>query len=209
MAAYNAGMLARRFSTSALRLEMAKTPIKLWGMEGRYATALYSAATKEKKLDKVEKEISAFQNLLKTDAKLSQFLSDPSQQRQVKMQAMSEIVKSQKYDPITANFFGAVAENGRLSKTNKILNAFNKLMKAHKGEIYFTVTTATPLDAASQKELKAALAGFVQKGETLTLELKVDPEILGGMLVDMGDKFIDMSTASKITKYETVIAEAI
>ena len=66
-----------------------------------------------------------------------------------------------------------------------------------------------PVDAAMKKEIDAALGAFVQKGQSIKVEMKVDPAILGGMLVSIGDKFVDMSIASKINKYTQVIKESI
>ncbi|KAH3727869.1 hypothetical protein DPMN_053814 [Dreissena polymorpha] len=60
----NAGRLVRHFSTTALKNKAVNLPLRVYGLEGRYATALYSAAVKEKKLDTVEKEVKAFQSYM-------------------------------------------------------------------------------------------------------------------------------------------------
>lgn len=122
---------------------------------------------------------------------------------------MEKIAKSQKYCDVTSNFFYALVENGRLAKAGNVINTFAKIMSAHRGEVLCTVTTATALDAASQKDLNTALHGFVKKGQTLNIELKVDPSIMGGMVVNIGDKYVDMSTSTKIRKYTQVIKEIV
>lgn len=66
-----------------------------------------------------------------------------------------------------------------------------------------------PLDAAEQQELKKTLQSFTKKGETIKLELKVDPVIIGGMIVSIGDKYVDMSVATKIKKYTEIIQNAV
>lgn len=65
------------------------------------------------------------------------------------------------------------------------------------------------MDAAGKKEVEAALGAFLKKGQTLNVTMNVDPSIIGGMLVSIGDKFVDMSIASKINKYTQVIQEAV
>lgn len=66
-----------------------------------------------------------------------------------------------------------------------------------------------PLDDALRQELQSALKAFAKKGENIQLELKVDPNIIGGMIVSIGDKYVDMSIASKVKKYTELITEAV
>lgn len=82
-------------------------------------------------------------------------------------------------------------------------------MGAHRGELACEVTTAKPLDAAMQQELTAVLKSFVKSGQAIILTTKVDPTILGGMIVSIGDKYVDMSTAAKINKYTALIKAAV
>jgi len=65
------------------------------------------------------------------------------------------------------------------------------------------------LDSAEQQELKKTLQAFSKKGETIKLELKVDPSLIGGMIVSIGDKYVDMSVATKIKKYTEIIQDAV
>lgn len=66
-----------------------------------------------------------------------------------------------------------------------------------------------PLDAAMKKELEASLKSFLKKGESLQLTMKVDPAIIGGMIVSIGDKYADMSMASKIKKFTSLLEQAV
>lgn len=65
------------------------------------------------------------------------------------------------------------------------------------------------MDSADQQELKKTLQSFAKKGETIKIELKVDPTLIGGMIVSIGDKYVDMSVASKIKKYTEIIQDAV
>ncbi|KAF2361966.1 ATPase OSCP/delta subunit [Trinorchestia longiramus] len=104
---------------------------------------------------------------------------------------------------------GALAENNRLAKASSVVSSFETIMAAERGEVVCEVTTAKPLDAAGRKEVETALGAFLKKGETLNLTLKVDAAIIGGMLVSIGDKYVDMSIASKINKYTQLIKQAV
>lgn len=78
-------------------------------------------------------------------------------------------------------------------------------MAANRGEVVCEVTTAKPLDADSKGKLEATLKALVKAGQNIQLTTKVDPSIIGGMIVSVGDKYIDMSVSSKINKYTQLI----
>ncbi|TSU63002.1 ATP synthase subunit O, mitochondrial [Bagarius yarrelli] len=204
MAAFGLGLQVRQLSTSAVR--PAAKLIKVYGVEGRYATALYSAASKQKNLEKVEQELGRVAGLIK-DPKLSSIVLNPHVKRSIKQKTVNDALNKAKLSPITINFINILADNGRLSLTSDVITAFGKMMSAHRGEVTCSVTTAQPLDEANLAELKVALNGFLAKGETIKLETKSDPSILGGMIVSIGDKYVDMSTKSKIQKLTQLIRE--
>uniref|UniRef100_A0A8C9L886 ATP synthase peripheral stalk subunit OSCP, mitochondrial n=2 Tax=Phasianinae TaxID=9072 RepID=A0A8C9L886_PAVCR len=210
MAAVGFALKVRQLSTSAARpvSKLVKPPIQVYGLEGRYATALYSAATKQKKLEQVEKELSRVWTLLK-DPKLSSIVMNPHTKGTVKQKAVNDVLAKEKMSPITINLMNLLAENGRLRYTPGIVSAFGKIMSAFRGEVLCTVTTAQPLDDASLTELKSALNGFLAKGEVLKLETKTDPSVLGGMIVNIGEKYVDMSTRSKIQKLTKIMKETV
>ncbi|RUS90852.1 hypothetical protein EGW08_001359 [Elysia chlorotica] len=202
--------MVRHFSSSAVRAaKLVQPPIQVFGVEGRYATALYSAASKTSKLEAVEKELSALQADIQKDRRLLEFLSDPSQKRTQKRAAVQNMMKQRKCTDLTTNLFVTLADNGRIKKTPQVLSAFNKIMSAHRGEVICSVVTAKVLDEASMKELRAALQAFLKKGQSLQLQTEVDPSLIGGMKVTIGDRFVDMSMANKIKTYTNLIKQAV
>merc|ERR1712086_956863 len=128
-----------------------------------------------------------FQGVVAKDANLREFMANPSIQKIEKKDVLKMVMDQAKASSVTSNFFGAMAENGRLPKMNAIIGAFDKLMASHRGEIICTVTTAKALDPTNTRALTAALK----------LELTVDPSIIGGMVVNIDDKYVDMSMATK------------
>ena len=135
-------VFTRTLSTSTSRLQLVQTPIQVFGTEGRYATALYSAATKKKALDAVEKDLKTFSQTLKKDGRLADFLADPSIQKSLKAQGLVSACDKLKMNELSKNLFLALAENGRFSLVEAVATSFNTIMAAHRGEVVCEVTTA-------------------------------------------------------------------
>jgi F-type H+-transporting ATPase subunit O len=201
-------ILARSFSSSSVTSQLVKPPLQVFGIEGRYATALYSAASKQSSLEAVEKDLIKFQTSMKGDTKLMDYLKDPSIKRRVKSEGFKAVGSKMNLNPSTTNLLQLLAENGRLGMINPIINAFKQIMAANRGEVVCEVTTSKPLDPESKGKLEGVLKLFLQKGQTILLTTKVDPSIIGGMIVSIGDKYVDMSIASKVKKYSDIIKSA-
>ena len=134
--------VARRFSTSSSALQMVKPPVAVYGVEGRYATALYSAASKQKALDAVEKDLSAFAAQIQKDKKLQDFLHDPSVNKALKADGMSAACDKMKMNALSKNLFLAMGENGRYGIIPQVCNSFKTIMAAQRGEVICEVTSA-------------------------------------------------------------------
>ena len=114
----------------------------LFGLDGRYATALYTAAAKENVLDAVEKELKQVQGIVSKDKSVQALLENPTLNRTTKKQGVQQLLKSGKYSKVTSNLFVTLAENGRLSETQKIIAAYQELMSAHRNELNVVITSA-------------------------------------------------------------------
>ncbi|XP_055544693.1 ATP synthase subunit O, mitochondrial [Wyeomyia smithii] len=198
-------VLARQLSTSSVTAQLVKPPIQVFGLEGRYACALYSAASKNKVLDAVEKDLKGLQKQMRSDPKIRDLLIDPTTKRNVKAAALKEVSTRVKFNAATGNLLAVLAENGRLGRLDGIINAFSLIMAAERGEVVCEVITAKPLDDSQRKQLESALKSFLKQNQTIQLTAKVDTALIGGMIVSIGDKYVDMSVASKIKKYTDII----
>uniref|UniRef100_A0A1L8EEX5 Oligomycin sensitivity conferral protein n=1 Tax=Haematobia irritans TaxID=7368 RepID=A0A1L8EEX5_HAEIR len=206
MAAINKlSILSRAMCTGA---QAVKPPIQVFGLEGRYATALYSAATKMKQLDQVEKDLIAFQATLKKDKKLRESVVSPIVNKKVMGTALKESADKLRWAAATGNLLNLMANNGRLSSLDGVINAFSVIMAAHRGEVVCEVVSAKPLDSAQSKQLEGALKSFLKSNQSLKITSRVDPSIIGGLIVSIGDKYVDMSIASKVKMYTDVISSA-
>ena len=83
-------------------------PVQVFGLEGRYASALYSAASKQKVLEKVEKELITFQATVAKDPRLAEFIANPILKRQLKKDGLASVAKKQNMTPVTANLLGMI-----------------------------------------------------------------------------------------------------
>ncbi|KAI9595626.1 OSCP/delta subunit of ATPase [Syncephalis fuscata] len=186
-------------------------PLVLHGIDGRYASALFTAAAKKNALDAVEGDLTRIKGIVEKDEGIQSFLKNPTVDRKQKRQGVDSLLNKGKYSEVTTNLFDLLAENGRLGETTKIIDAYSSLMMAHRGEVLATVTSAKALDASTLRQLKDSLSksDLAGAGKTLKMENKVNPAILGGLIVEVGDKTIDVSVSSKITKYNKMLLDQI
>ncbi|XP_037041454.1 ATP synthase subunit O, mitochondrial [Bradysia coprophila] len=195
----------RTLSSAAPAGKPVKPPIQLFGLEGRYATALYSAATKLKQIEKVESELSHLQAEMRKNVNLREAMTSPIINRKVLANSLKDASAKINYSSATSNLLSLLAENGRMKKLDGVIAAFKTIMAAHRGEVVCEVTTAKPLEAGQKKSLEDALKKFIKSNETILLTSKVDPSIIGGMVVSIADKYVDMSIATKVKKYTDLI----
>lgn len=201
-------MLTRGFSTSSSKAALVKTPIPVYGIEGRYSSALFSAAQKKKSLDVVEGDLKKLQGAMKSDARFAQFLLDPTIKNTLKVDGLNGAGKKLGFNELTTNLLIALAENNRVSYLDAVVGSFGSLMAAHRGEVVCSVTTAKALDGAMKKDVEGAVKGFLTGKEKALITWSVDPKLIGGMVITVGDKFCDMSMSSKLKKYSDLIKGA-
>jgi len=99
---------------------------------------------------------------------------------------------------VTLNLMTTLAGNARLAETGKIIDTYVQLMKAKRGEVEATIISADPLTKAQTDAVATAMKSQVGAGKTVVLSTQVDPSILGGLQVQIGDQFLDLSVGSKI-----------
>ncbi|CAD6991863.1 ATP synthase subunit O, mitochondrial [Ceratitis capitata] len=204
-AANKLGLLSRSLSSTT---QFVKPPVQVFGLEGRYATSLYSAASKLKQLDQVEKDLNALQVALKSNVSLRMAVTNPIINKKLMSNTLKETADKLKMAPATGNLLGLLADNGRLKNLDTVINAYKTIMAAHRGEVVCEVVTAKPLDSSQSKQLESALRSFLKGNQQLKITSRVDPSIIGGLIVSIGDKYVDMSIASKVKLYTDVITSS-
>jgi F-type H+-transporting ATPase subunit O len=208
MAARSLSILTRQFSTSTASQALVRTPVPVYGIEGRYAAALFSAASKNDALGAVEADLTTITNTMNTDPRLAEFLQDPSVTKSTKLEGLVSVCQKLGVNDLSKNLLLSLAENNRIGYISAVASSYSTVMAATRGEVACTITTAKPLDAEMAKEVEGALGGFLNAGEKALVTFKIDPSIVGGMVVSIGDKFCDMSMSSKLNKYSELIKGA-
>ncbi|KAG5716770.1 hypothetical protein E4T56_gene16187 [Termitomyces sp. T112] len=187
----------------------------------KYSNAIYGAAIKQspQALNKVHADLALVANTIATQSEVSAFLNNPTLSASERGSALTKFFAkldsaAPKKDPIsdtTKNLLSVLSENGRLGETQGVIEGFNELVAQYRGELDVIVTSATPLakDVLSRLEttLKASQAG--QKAKTLKVTNKVNPSVLGGIIVDFGDKTIDLSVQSRVTKLNNALQQSV
>lgn len=185
--------VVRAFSEAASH----KPVIDLHGLSARYANATYVAASKAGVLDKVEEELLALQQSAQTSEPFARFLENPLISREDKVSQVEDMLKG-KTTPTTLNLMTTLAGNARLTELDKIASNYAELMKAKRGQVEATITSAEPLTKAQTEAVTKAMKTQVGEGKEVMLNTKVDPSIIGGLQVQIGDQFLDLSVASRI-----------
>jgi F-type H+-transporting ATPase subunit O len=200
--------VGRCFSTSSSLLQAAPSstalvtpPVPVFGLEGRYASALYSAAAKQKKLDAIDADFQKLDRLFSKDKSLGDLFRNPAVTREQRVAMINELGVSD----MTRSTLELLVDNRREKRLGKFVTVMTRLMAANRGELLCRVITAKPLDDKSRAELDSVLKQFSKKGEKVSVETSIDPTIMGGMIVEIGDRYIDMSIASKIKAYTEIL----
>ncbi|CAG9584627.1 unnamed protein product [Danaus chrysippus] len=184
------------------------TPIPVFGVEGRYVAALYSAASQMSQLDEVEKSLRSLLTEL-DKPKVRDFCESSMISSAEKSKLLQEVGEQTGMPKATINFLGLVSENGRLKMLKKMINLFNNVMVAHRNEALCEVITAKALDDTSRKALVDALKKFVKGDKKIQMTEKVDPTIIGGVIVGIEDKHIDLSISRKLQMYTDLLKQSI
>ncbi|THZ15412.1 OSCP-domain-containing protein [Aureobasidium pullulans] len=213
VAAPRAPIAVRTYAASASPAA-SKPPVALFGLDGTYASALYTAAVKSDSLDSTAKGLETLAATFKRDVQLKTILEAPSLNTGDKAQIIAEIQKSlggQDKNNTIKHFLETLAENNRLNQLEGVAEKFGTLMSASRGEVELTVVSAAPLDAKVLRQLEASVSksSYVGQGKKLKVVSKVNPDIRGGLIVEVGDRTIDLSVSSKIAKMNKLLRDTL
>jgi len=190
-----------------------KPPVALFGLDGTYANALYTAAAKQNVLDPTSKAISSLTQILKSDPKLQTIIAAPTLSDSDKSQIVAELEKhtgGADKSGTVKNFLSALAENNRLGLLEGVCEKFGTLISASKGEVELTVTSAAKLDDKLLKRLETAIGkSEYSQGKKLKTVTRVNPDILGGLVVEIGERTIDLSVSGKIARMNKLLSDAV
>ena len=176
-------------------------------MAGRYAGALFELALEEKAVDSVKKDLEAFDALIGDSADLNRLVRSPVFGVDEQLKAVSTILEKAGIKGLAADFIRVVITNRRLFALRNIISGYRALVAKHKGEISAQVTVAEKLSDANLEALKNALTS-VTGGKDMDLDVKIDPTIIGGLIVKVGSRMVDSSLRTKLNSIKFAMKEA-
>jgi F-type H+-transporting ATPase subunit delta len=175
-------------------------------MAGRYATALFDLALETNAIEAVKAELDRFDALVADSADLTRLVRSPVFSAEEQLQALSAVLERMGIRGLAANFLQLAASNRRLFAVRDMIKAFHALVARHKGEATAEVTVAEPLKDQHVDALRAALKSV--SGKDVDLDVKVDPAILGGLVVKLGSRMVDSSLRTKLNALKHAMKEA-
>ena len=167
-------------------------------LAGRYASALFDLARDEKQIDAVSRSLDSLNQALADSREFDQLVASPLVDRDEAGKAFSAIARALKADPLTANFLGVLARNGRKGELAQVIRLFRRLAAEHRGETTAEVVSADSLSDKQIAALKTQLKA--RAGRDVTIDARTDPTILGGLIVKLGSQMIDASLKTKLNR---------
>ncbi|MGE3475685.1 MAG: F0F1 ATP synthase subunit delta [Rhodospirillaceae bacterium] len=168
------------------------------GVSGRYASALYDLADEKGALDAVAADLANLQKMIDESDDFRRFIKSPILSRADQSKGVNAIVEKAQLSPITKKFLGLAAQNRRLSALPGMIRGFRAILAERRGQAAAEVTSAAPLSDSQRMSLVDQLKKSV--GRNVDIVAKVDPSILGGLIVRVGSRMVDSSLRSKLQR---------
>jgi F-type H+-transporting ATPase subunit delta len=176
-------------------------------MAGRYASALFELALEEKALDAVKTDLEKFDALMAGSPELERLVRSPVFSADDKLKALSAILDKAGIKGLAANFLRVLTTNRRLFAARDAIRGFRALVARHRGEVTAQVTVAEKMSDKNLEALKDALKSKTA-GKNIDLDVKIDPAIIGGLIVKVGSQMVDSSLRTKLNSIKLAMKEA-
>jgi F-type H+-transporting ATPase subunit delta len=174
------------------------TVISGGGFAHRYAVALYAVASDENRLDEVVEQMQQLHRLIEASADFRRLLASPLVDVKAAQKAARAVLAAVGFGKTVQDFVGVVAANRRLHALPAIVNNFAALVAEKRGVVVADVATAHPLTDVQEQQLRARLieAGY----GNVDIVKRVDPSLLGGLVVRVGARLFDSSLKSRLQR---------
>ncbi len=166
----------------------------------RYAVALFDLADERKRLDEVASDLRDLKAMIQENADLGRLVFSPVISREDQGRAMTAVLEKAGAGVLTCNFVGLVARNRRLFAVVRMIESYLAELAKRRGEVTAQVTAAGELSDDQTKALAESLRKLV--GAKVVIDMKVDPAVLGGLVVKVGSRLFDSSLKTKLHKLE-------
>ena len=185
---------------------MASAETIISGMAGRYGTALFELALEADAIDAVAGDLQTFDALLADSPDLMRLVRSPVFTAEVQGKAIAAVLERAGIGGLAAQFLGVVVANRRLFAIRDIIKAYAALVARHKGEVRAEVTVAEALNEAHRAEVLETLNAVTR--QDVKVDVKIDPAIIGGLIVRLGSRMVDTSLRTKLNALRHAMKEA-
>ncbi|MBX9741777.1 MAG: F0F1 ATP synthase subunit delta [Beijerinckiaceae bacterium] len=185
---------------------VAKEETIVTGMAGRYASALFELAREQRATAQVAADLDRFKAMLAESADLARLVRSPAFSAEEQVKALGAVLEKAGISGLTAKFLKLVATKRRLFALPVMIADFGKLHDAERGVSRAQVTVAEPLSPANLAALRVALTD-VAGANSVDMDVKVDPSIIGGLIVKLGSRMVDGSLKTKLNSIRTRMKE--
>jgi F-type H+-transporting ATPase subunit delta len=175
-------------------------------MAGRYATALFELARDTNAIDAVKTDLERFDALIAESADLARLVRSPVFSADEQLHGLSSVLDRAGIGGLAARFLKLVTTNRRLFAARDMARGYRELVAKHKGEATAEITVAEQLKDDHVAALRSALKAVT--GKDVDLNIKVDPAIIGGLVVKLGSRMIDTSLRTKLNSIKHAMKEA-
>jgi F-type H+-transporting ATPase subunit delta len=172
---------------------------------GRYAIALFELAKEEQALNQVAADLDRFGQALDASKDLMRLVKSPVFSAGEQGRVLEAVLDTLKIGGLTKNFLLLVARNRRLFAVPAMISAFRAMLTRERGETSASVTAAAKLTETQVTALKQALTAAL--GKEILLEERVDPTLLGGLVVKVGSRMIDTSLRTRLNSLKVAMKE--
>jgi F-type H+-transporting ATPase subunit delta len=175
-------------------------------MAGRYATALFELALETNAIDATRADFEKFDRLIEEVPDLGRLVRSPVFTAEEQARAIASILDKAGIGGLAAKFLKLVTINRRLFAVHQMIRGFKALVAKHKGEVTAQVTVAEKLSDAHFNDIKGALNSVT--GKDVVVDVKIDPAIIGGLIVKLGSRMVDSSLRTKLNAIKHAMKEA-
>jgi F-type H+-transporting ATPase subunit delta len=174
-------------------------------MAGRYANALFELALESNAVDAVKRDLDSFDAVVAENPDLARLVRSPVFTAEEQARALAVVLDRIGLRGLAAQFLLTVASNRRLFAVRDMIRAFRELVARHKGEITAQVTVAQNPSETHLAAIKEALSAVAKKD--VQIDLKVDPSLIGGLVVKLGSRMVDGSLRTKLNGLKQAMKE--
>lgn len=175
------------------------------GVAERYASSLFELALEAGSIAETGRDLDRVQAMLDESVDLKRLVESPVFTAEDQSRALVALASKVGLGALATNFLKVVAGNRRLFALQGMIRSYRVIAARHRGEVSAEVTSAHALSPAQESELKAALKGVT--GKDVTVNVTVDPSILGGLIVKVGSRQIDTSLRTKLSTLKLALKE--